>query len=759
MHRKRVEQRFRIGVLMGGKSVENEVSFNSGRTFCDHIDISCYSVVPIFQCVSGELYLLPWRFLHRGKTADFIHRLKLEAKRIEWDDLKEVVDFVYIAMHGRYAEDGTIQGFLEILKIPYIGTKVLGSALGMNKVFQKEMLGAYGVDVPNGLVLTSDQVKNMPIAEILQRITALKIMFPFVVKPVLEGSSFGVSVVTCKEKLIPALKKAAWQESSHEQSVLIEEKIEGMEFACISLQRSKDMKFNKGEDECWLALPVTEIKIEEGISFYDYDQKYMPGRATKITPARCTDEEMRTIQNTCILVNKILSFSTESRIDGFLTKEKRVVIIDPNSLSGMSPASFLFHQAAEVDLNHTQLINYLISVELEITGLNRFVMKKEKKNRLYGSMEKTEKKKIAVLLGGGSNELEVSLESGRNVCYKLSPSKYDVIPIFVNENNDLFRLSSKLLIQNSAKEISSMLTNTMQVKWADLSKLCDFVFIGLHGGDGENGNIQGALEMLGVPYNGPGVLTSALCIDKHKVNSFLEKKGFAVPKARIISEEFYEKCKVQKNLEKHCENIVDELLLPLILKPYNEGCSFRVKKICNEKELLVELDSFFKTGRKAALLEEYLLGMELTCGVIGNEKPLVFPPSMVVAHSGILSIEEKFLIGIGENQTPAPLPQETLELIKDIVKDVYITVGCKGYSRIDCFYQNAKISPTKKERVVILEINTLPALTPATCLFHQAAELDIRPMELIDKIVELGFENHKYLTKHKVVRKKSIQLA
>ena len=91
----------------------------------------------------------------------------------------------------------------------------------------------------------------------------------------------------------------------------------------------------------------------------------------------------------------------------------------------------------------------------------------------------TPKKRIAVLFGGDSNEREISLESGRNVCYKLSPSKYDVIPVFINEEMKLFKLSPRLLIQNSAREISELVTKDIKVKWADLPKLCDFVFIGL----------------------------------------------------------------------------------------------------------------------------------------------------------------------------------------------------------------------------------------------------------------------------------------
>src|ERR1700740_23965 len=107
--------KLRVGVLMGGKSIEHEVSFNSGRTICDHLDTSRYEIIPLYQTRTGLLYILPWHFLHRGKTTDFEHRLHNQASSVSWDQLKNIIDFVYIATHGRYAEDGTLQGILEIM--------------------------------------------------------------------------------------------------------------------------------------------------------------------------------------------------------------------------------------------------------------------------------------------------------------------------------------------------------------------------------------------------------------------------------------------------------------------------------------------------------------------------------------------------------------------------------------------------------------------------------------------------------------------
>jgi D-alanine-D-alanine ligase len=105
-------------------------------------------------------------------------------------------------------------------------------------------------------------------------------------------------------------------------------------------------------------------------------------------------------------------------------------------------------------------------------------------------------------------------------------------------------------------------------------------------------------------------------------------------------------------------------------------------------------------------------------------------------------MQEKFLPGAGENQTPAPLTLEHLQLVQQQIERAYESLELRGYARIDCFFQSAAQSPTGSERVVMLEVNTLPALTPATCLFHQAAEIGMSPMQVIDTIVQLGLEEH-----------------
>ncbi len=723
-----MKKKLRIGVIMGGRSIEREVSFSSGRTVCDHLDSELYEVLPLFQTSDNHLFVLPWRFLHRGKISDFEERLAKEAEEVRWDDLKERIDFAFIAQHGRYAEDGSLQGFLEVLHIPYIGSKVLGSALGMDKVLQKQFLKIRGVVVPRDITVTPQELdffQEHP-EELLKRLEEHELAIPVVVKPVHEGSSFGVTVVRKKEELLPAVLKAAYVNPGQKQPVLIEERIEGMEFTCVI--------FVDPETKKPFFFPLTEILYEPGHYLHGYEQKYMPGRSIKFTPARCTVEQRDAIYATCLKTMEALNFGTLGRIDGFLKSDGTVIIIDPNTLSGLAPSGFFFTQAACLGMSHTDAINYLIKNDLKEYGMNP-----EISEETHAATPKKQKIRVGVLLGGPSNERETSLNSGRNVCYKLSPEKYDVLPLFVDAKTELYPLTQELLVLNATAEIEHKLDRSTKINWHDLPGIIDFVFIALHGVPGENGAVQGTLEMLDIPYNGPGIAASALCMDKYKTNEFLRARGFEVPDSLLITKEEW-----LLSPETVLQNCLAKLTLPVIVKPHDDGCSVMVQKAKTREDLQKAIDVVLSQSKDTVMIEECIAGTELTIGVVGNETPRALPPSQVFSSGDILSMEEKFLPGAGENQTPALLPQEVITLVQRTIEDTFKAVGGTGYSRIDCFYQTAEQSKTGKERVIILEINTLPGLTPATCIFHQAAEVDIRPMDFIDLLVTLGFERHSF---------------
>ena len=712
-------KKLQVGVLLGGMSIEREVAFNSGRTVCDHLDTEIYDVIPLFQSAQGNIYILPFSFLYRGKIADFQDRLH-EAQEVFWDDLPRLIDFMYIATHGAYAEDGRLQGMLEMLKIPYLGSKVFASSLNMNKRLHKEFLHHAGIAVPQGFSMTAQQVKNFSLEQFQEQLSFNNISYPFVVKPASEGSSFGVSVVKSEDMLEHALQNACFVSNQDGQEVLIEQYMQGMEFTCIVIT---DYAHNK-----LMPLPITEVIINKNTSIFDYKQKYMPGRVFERTPAVCSLQDTKKIQDTCMKAMEVLEFENLSRMDGFLLEDGTVCIIDCNALSGMGPATFLFRQAAEVGINHAQLINHLIKTELKNYDMN---IAKSSSEKL------TKKIRVGVLMGGPSNEREISLESGRNVCYKLSPEKYEILPLYVDKNMKLFQMNFQLLVHNSTREIEHNLDKTTPIRWADLKNAVDFAFIALHGAPGENGVLQGALEMLQLPYNGPSIFTSALCMDKYKTTKYLAAKGFDVPKGMLLLKTRF----MQEDADAILQKFLDQSNGSCIIKPHDDGCSVLVQKAESLEEMKHALFALFEQ-KDVALLEECIIGTELTVGVVGNQNPRALVPSQAVARKGVLSMEEKFLPGAGENQTPALLPQEDIDFVRKVMVDVFTAINGQGYSRIDCFFQNELQSPTGKKRVVIIEINTLPALTPATCIFHQAAEEGLRPSDLLDEIINLGFQKY-----------------
>lgn len=744
--------KLRIGVLMGGLSVEREVSFNSGRTVCDHIDTSRYEIVPLLQTKDGKLYQIPWYFLHRGKTTDFEHRLAQEAVALTWDDLKKIIDFAFIAMHGRYAEDGLLQGLLEVLGIPYLGSGVLASALCMDKITQRVFLQQAGIQIPRSVALYEvDQLsKSADFSDyLIDRMHGQQLIFPCVVKPHAEGSSIGVRVVYEAESLGKAVCAAAVSGQHRYQPVIIEEKLVGMEFAMIVLTNYKTGEL--------VPLMPTEVVLEDQMDIFDYNQKYMPGRAHKFTPARVDSAIIERIQQAVMATVTALGITTLARVDGFVTADNRIVIVDPNTFSGLAPSSFFFRQAAELGMTHAQVINHLIETELYAYGM---LSDDESNSGQISSVHDNNvipgapKMRVVVLMGGDSNEREISLESGRNVTYKLSPALYEVVPIFVSPLMELFHITQSQLVLNSTAEIINSLKPEARMQWADLPSIADFVFIALHGGRGENGSVQGMLEMLRLPYNGSGVLTSALCMDKFKTNQFLKAQGFEVPQGILISLTQW-----KKSPQVVMEQIEEVLKFPIIVKPHDDGCSILVQQALDKPGLIRAVENIFKTGKMSILVEEFLASMELTVGILGNTVLQILPPTKVVRLEAVLSMEEKFLPGAGENITPAPLPVLAIIDVQEAVQRAYLALGCKGYARIDCFYQSAAESPTGQDRVIILEVNTLPGLTPATCIFHQAAEVGMRPMDFLKVIIDFGLREHRNFYEDSFVLTKDTQLS
>ncbi|MCL2669425.1 MAG: D-alanine--D-alanine ligase [Syntrophaceae bacterium] len=335
--------KLRVGVILGGMSSEREVSLNSGRNVFDNLDREAYDPKAIFMDGKGSLWAIPWQLISQNTTTDISERLKDEARRISYEGLKEEIDFAFISLHGKYGEDGCIQGLLELLQIPYTGPGVLASALGMDKHIQQWVLQAAGIGVPKSELVGEDVWR----ADREGTIRSLhdRFGFPMFTKPPREGSSVGVTLVRDEATLAAGIEAAlAW-----DKAVLVEEFLEGTEFSSIILEE-------EGEPR---ALEVTEITPQS--EYFTYDDKYMPGRCRKFTPPKSIPSEaVAMIKEAAVRAFHALGFRSYGRIDGFYLKDGRVLITDPNSASGMAPSSFFFEQAACAGMLPSMVIGRLI---------------------------------------------------------------------------------------------------------------------------------------------------------------------------------------------------------------------------------------------------------------------------------------------------------------------------------------------------------------------------------------------------------------
>jgi D-alanine-D-alanine ligase len=342
----------------------------------------------------------------------------------------------------------------------------------------------------------------------------------------------------------------------------------------------------------------------------------------------------------------------------------------------------------------------------------------------------TKRIRVGIIMGGLSSEREVSLESGRNIFSKIDRRQYDPVPIFMDDRAALWEIPLKLLMRNSTSDIAEDLAQEAKpIPYESLKARIDVVCLGLHGKYGEDGCMQGLLELLGIPYTGSGVLASAIGMDKYVSRQILKICGIDVPQTIPVS---------RRRWEADRKAVVDQIEsgigFPCVVKPCREGCSTAVKKVAAAEGLPGALDNAFGWDN-LALVEEFLTGMEVTCGVLGAEMPEALTPSETIPTEDVLSLEDKFLYGQGENKTPARLPADQIERIRETAVETFRALDLKGYARIDMF--------TRADgRIAVLEPNTLPGMTPSTVLFHQAAASGITQAGLIDRIIRSALEVH-----------------
>lgn len=341
----------KLGVIFGGMSTEDKVSCISGASVIENLNKEKYEVFPIFIDKNGNWFKVEI-------TEE--NKLKMENKeQIEnvFTYLKQM-DLIFPVLHGLYGEDGTIQGLLELLKVPYVGCGVLASSVGMDKVYTKIIFDKANIKQSkyvyirgyNDKYIYVDDSFNEKILDLKEILNVVieKIKFPMFVKPSNSGSSVGISKVNSKEEL----EKAIIEASRFDKKILIEEGIDGREVECAVLG-----------NENVISSCVGEIKPAD--EFYSYDAKYKSKESKTLIPAKISAEKSEEIRKLAVKAFKAIDGKGLSRIDFFIENEsEKVYINELNTLPGFTNISMYPKLFEQVGINYSDLLDKLINLAM-----------------------------------------------------------------------------------------------------------------------------------------------------------------------------------------------------------------------------------------------------------------------------------------------------------------------------------------------------------------------------------------------------------
>jgi D-alanine-D-alanine ligase len=325
--------------------------------------------------------------------------------------------------------------------------------------------------------------------------------------------------------------------------------------------------------------------------------------------------------------------------------------------------------------------------------------------------------RVAVLLGGRSSEHEISLASARSVLDALDPQRYELVTVEIGRDGR-WELGSG---SSDGSPAETLPVPTAKVP-ATLGEV-DVVFPVLHGPFGEDGTVQGLLELAGVPYVGAGVLGSALAMDKDVFKAVMRDRG--VPVTANIT--------IRKGGKPH-----NPFGFPVFVKPARLGSSVGISKVRSEEELGAAVELAFRHDEKV-LVEEFVEGIEVECGVLGNERPEASLPGEIVSHgfdgADWYDYSAKYDEGGMDLVIPPRLPQETIERVQELAVRSFVAGECEGMARVDFF-----VRPDGE--VLLNELNTIPGFT-ATSVYAKLFEASGVPYpELVDRLVQLALERH-----------------
>lgn len=304
--------------------------------------------------------------------------------------------------------------------------------------------------------------------------------------------------------------------------------------------------------------------------------------------------------------------------------------------------------------------------------------------------------KVALLMGGTSGEREISLITGREIQAALEAQSYQFEVLDTADPSYLASLSSTQF---------------------------DVAVIALHGRGGEDGCIQGVLELLNIPYTGSGVLASALAMDKARAKLFYEAAGLHTPQSVRVT--YAEKPKLSE--------LISEVGLPCVVKPSSEGSALGVTIVRTDTQLQDAIDEAFQHD-KAILVERFITGTEITVGVLGNSDLRALPIIEIVPHAEFYDFEAKYSAGGSDHIIPARLSDELACTVEQAALTAHQALGCRGFSRTDMIVDEQGVC-------WVLETNTIPGMTPTSLFPDAARHAGIGFEELTSHLIDLALES------------------
>mgnify|MGYP000034936243 FL=1 len=348
--------------------------------------------------------------------------------------------------------------------------------------------------------------------------------------------------------------------------------------------------------------------------------------------------------------------------------------------------------------------------------------------------------RVAVLFGGVSSEHEISLKSATNVIQNLPKDKYEVVPVGITKkgrwlfypgdvkNIALGQWDSNPDCTPAVILPDPMYKGIMKIENDSFSfTKIDAVFPVLHGKNGEDGTVQGLLELAQIPYVGCGVLASAVCMDKEFTHIVLNNAGINTAKYRIV------RSSDLGSLDEICSDIGSDLGFPVYVKPANGGSSIGVNRAEDPETLKDAVKLAFAHDSKV-IVEETITGREIECAVMGNDNPFASTVGEIMpADDKFYDYDAKYVLGSTVLGIPADVPDEVSKEIRETAVKAFGAVNGSGLSRVDFFYADSG-------KVYINEINTLPGFTAISMYPKLMENIGISYSELLDRLVKLSLE-------------------